>query len=224
MKHASMVIAVASCSAASARAPTRKPGSTVAIETSPGKATAVQVKETVATVESVDVKSRLVMLRDAAGREHAIIASPEVRNLEQLKKGDRVTVQYAESLSLKLVKNGKELPSRTDTTDGARAAGGRQAGRHRRRADQGHGERDRGEHREAHGHAERAEADGRSRRERSGSAGPDQGRRPDRRRVHAGGGGVRQAGSGRQVVRRRTAHAPRRARGCARRGAVTSRG
>jgi Cu/Ag efflux protein CusF len=105
-----------------------QPGGTVAIETSPGKATAVQIKETTATVESVDTKSRLVMLRDAAGREHALIAGPDVRNLEQVKKGDRVTVQYAESLSLKLVKNGKELPSRTEATDGARAPAGAKPG------------------------------------------------------------------------------------------------
>jgi Cu/Ag efflux protein CusF len=128
MKQASIVVAVGILLGGIGAAASAQTGGTVAIETSPGKATAVQVKEVVATVESVDAKSRLVMLRDASGREHAIIASPEVRNLEQVKKGDRVTVQYAESLSLKLVKDGKELPSRTDTTDGARAPAGAKPG------------------------------------------------------------------------------------------------
>lgn len=128
MKHTSMAIAVAVLLGGIGAAVSAQPGSTVAVETSPGQATAVQVKETVATVESVDVKSRQVMIRDAAGREHALVAGPDVRNLEQVKKGDRVTVQYAESLSLKLVKNGKELPSRTDTSDVARSEPGAKPG------------------------------------------------------------------------------------------------
>ena len=74
--------------------------------------------------------SAQVMLRDAKARSRArVVVGPEVRNLEQVKKGDRVTVQYAESLSLKLVKDGKELPSR-DHDDRRRAGRGRrQAGR-----------------------------------------------------------------------------------------------
>jgi Cu/Ag efflux protein CusF len=128
MKHAFTVMAVGVLLGGAGVAATAQPGSTIAVQTSPGKATAVQVKETTATVESVDLKSRQVMLRDAAGREHALAVGPDVRNLEQVKKGDRVQVQYAESLSLKLVKNGKELPSRTDTTDGARAPAGAKPG------------------------------------------------------------------------------------------------
>jgi len=128
MKHTSMAIAVAVLLGGIGAAVSAQPGSTVAVETSPGQATAVQVKETVATVESVDVKSRQVMIRDATGREHALVAGPDVRNLEQVKKGDRVTVQYAESLSLKLVKGGKELPNRTEMSDGARAPAGAKPG------------------------------------------------------------------------------------------------
>jgi len=128
MKHTSIVMAVAILAGGIGAAANAQPGGTIAIETSPGHAKAVQIKETVATVESVDVKKRHVMLRDAAGREHALALGPEVRNIDQLKKGDRVTVQYAESLSLKLVKNGKELPSRTDTSDVARSEPGAKPG------------------------------------------------------------------------------------------------
>ena len=128
MKHTSVVMAVAVLVGGIGAAVNAQPGGTVAIETSPGQAKAVQIKETVATVESVDAKKRQVMLRDAAGREHALVLGPEVRNVDQLKKGDRVTVQYAESLSLKLVKNGKELPSRTDTSDVARSQPGAKPG------------------------------------------------------------------------------------------------
>ena len=128
MKHTSIVMAVAILAGGIGAAANAQPGGTIAIETSPGHAKAVQIKETVATVESVDVKKRHVMLRDAAGREHALVLGPEVRNVDQLKKGDRVTVQYAESLSLKLVKNGKELPSRTETADMSRSEPGAKPG------------------------------------------------------------------------------------------------
>ena len=128
MKHTSIVMAVAILAGGIGAAAHAQPGGTIAIETSPGHAKAVQIKETVATVESVDVKKRHVTLRDAAGREHALVLGPEVRNVDQIKKGDRVTVQYAESLSLKLVKNGKELPSRTETADMSRSEPGAKPG------------------------------------------------------------------------------------------------
>ena len=49
-------------------------------------------------------------------------------NLEQLKVGDRVVVRYLQALSLDLKKDGKEVRSRIDTTDGARAAAGGRPG------------------------------------------------------------------------------------------------
>jgi Cu/Ag efflux protein CusF len=128
MKHTSSAMAVAIVVGGIGAAVNAQPGGTVVIETSPGHAKAVQIKEATATVESIDAKKRHVMLRDAAGREHALVLGPEVRNVEQLKKGDRVTVQYAESLSLKLVKNGKELPSRSETSDAERAQPGAKPG------------------------------------------------------------------------------------------------
>ena len=94
MKHTSIVMAVALLAGGIGGAVNAQPGSTIAIETSPGHAKAVQIKETTATIESVDVKKRHVMLRDAAGREHALVLGPEVRNVDQLKKGDKVMIKY----------------------------------------------------------------------------------------------------------------------------------
>ena len=45
-----------------------------------------------AVVESVDQKSRTVLLRDDHGDLETIIASPEVRNLAQVHPGDHVLV------------------------------------------------------------------------------------------------------------------------------------
>jgi len=104
-------------------------GETVtAVEKSPGKAKITQMKEAVATVESVDPAKREVTLRDSKGRKHSFVAGPEIRNLEQVKAGDRVLVQYAEALSLKLVKDGKELRSKALVSDTARAPEGSRPG------------------------------------------------------------------------------------------------
>jgi hypothetical protein len=60
------------------------------------------VIETSATVESVDQQTREVRLRAADGRELAVVAGPEVRNLPELKAGDMVRVTYYESVAARL--------------------------------------------------------------------------------------------------------------------------
>ena len=52
----------------------------------------------------------------------------DVRNLDQVKVGDRVVVHYVEALSLALMKGGKELRSRSETSDSARTAAGERPG------------------------------------------------------------------------------------------------
>jgi hypothetical protein len=54
-----------------------------------------------ATVESVDQATRQVVLRDDAdGTTFAVTAGPEVRNLPQLAAGDRVRLDYYQSLAV----------------------------------------------------------------------------------------------------------------------------
>ena len=54
-----------------------------------------------ATVESVDQATRQVVLRDDAdGTTFAVTAGPEVRNLPQLAAGDRVQLDYYQSLAV----------------------------------------------------------------------------------------------------------------------------
>ncbi len=56
-----------------------------------------------ATVTAVDPKTRMITLRDVDGETAVTFkASQEMRNLEQLKVGDRVTVEYYESVAIQV--------------------------------------------------------------------------------------------------------------------------
>ena len=59
----------------------------------------VSVVETSAKVKSVNQETREVQLRSANGRELAVVAGPEVRNLPQLQAGDVVRLSYYESVA-----------------------------------------------------------------------------------------------------------------------------
>jgi len=84
-------------------------------------------REVSATVTAIDVNTRMVVLRESDGTEFALVVGPEVRNLEQVKVGDRVVTRYRESLGAELRKRGDgsgdtEAPSVSSTA--ARAADG----------------------------------------------------------------------------------------------------
>jgi hypothetical protein len=61
-----------------------------------------------ATVQSVNMKTRHVVLKGEDGKEFTIVASPEVRNLAQVKKGDVLRVTYKESMAYEVSKPGKK--------------------------------------------------------------------------------------------------------------------
>ncbi|MGD0229503.1 MAG: hypothetical protein ABSC19_03980 [Syntrophorhabdales bacterium] len=80
-----------------------------------------------ATVESVDMKNRVVTLRGPEGKAFSVKVGEDVRNLSQVKPGDRVMVQYYESIALQMVKPGERpMTSVTETT--RRVAPGQQPG------------------------------------------------------------------------------------------------
>ena len=64
-----------------------------------------------ATVESVDAATRRVRLLRPDGRAMVVQAGPSVRNFEQLRAGDRVTVRYTEALAAEVVKPGTGVTS-----------------------------------------------------------------------------------------------------------------
>jgi hypothetical protein len=74
-----------------------------------------EVTHLTATVEAVDMKTRTVTLRGPRGNAVDLQAGPEVKNLAQVKVGDKVEVDYMESLGLAL-KRGENLRTREETT------------------------------------------------------------------------------------------------------------
>ena len=98
--------------------------STLTKQTTPGQGTLVQTHKIVATVEEVDAAKGHVTLKGPKGNILALAVGPEVRNLAQVKVGDKVVVKYVEALTLTLKKDGKELRSSKSTSDAVRTAPG----------------------------------------------------------------------------------------------------
>lgn len=74
------------------------------VSSSPGKASAVNVVELAATVVGIDKATRTVMLRGPQGRTLDVVCGDEVRNFDQIRVGDQVSVRYLESRTLELKK------------------------------------------------------------------------------------------------------------------------
>ena len=60
-----------------------------------------------ATVEAVDLKTRKVTLRGEQGKVFTVQAGPEVVNLPQVRVGDKVEVEYLESLMVRKADQGE---------------------------------------------------------------------------------------------------------------------
>lgn len=75
----------------------------------------------VATIEAVDAARRSVTLKGPKGAAQTMTVSEQVRNLAQVKVGDRVLVTYVQALALQLKKAGAGVREREG---GARAAPG----------------------------------------------------------------------------------------------------
>ena len=60
-----------------------------------------------ATVEAVDLKTRMVTLRASNGQTFKVEAGKEVVNLPQVKVGDEVVARYSEALAVRMAKPGE---------------------------------------------------------------------------------------------------------------------
>jgi Cu/Ag efflux protein CusF len=75
-----------------------------------------------ATVQAVDLEKREVVLKGKSGKLHTIKVGEEVRNLPQVKVGDRVVLTYYEALAVTLEKNATGgIATRKDTVTVDRA-------------------------------------------------------------------------------------------------------
>jgi hypothetical protein len=94
--------------------------------TPPAPTTVSQTQRITATVDAIDQAKRLVTLRGPDGKTMTAQVGPEVRNLGQVKVGDRVVMEYTEAIMAEVVKKG------TGTADAgvavARAAPGQRPG------------------------------------------------------------------------------------------------
>ena len=63
-------------------------------------------EEVRASVQAIDVPTRMLTLRGPEGNDFTVEVDPEVRNLPQVKVGDDVVVRYYEALGAQLVSRG----------------------------------------------------------------------------------------------------------------------
>lgn len=63
---------------------------------------------TTATVESIDLAARTVVLKDAEGKTTTMVVPESIQNLDKLKVGDTVTTTYAIALAAQILKPGEE--------------------------------------------------------------------------------------------------------------------
>jgi len=86
------------------------------------------VASMIATVVSVDLDTREVVLRDEDGEAIRFVAGDEVRNLAQVEVGDRVVVEHSVGLLLMASPATGEGPMRADVLDVWRAELGQKPG------------------------------------------------------------------------------------------------
>ena len=72
-----------------------------------------KVLSSYATVEAVDMKTRIVTLKNPEGQTFTIHAGEKVVNLPQVHPGDRVDVTYAETLQVRMAEPGETKNSIT---------------------------------------------------------------------------------------------------------------
>ena len=87
-----------------------------------------EVSSMVATVESVNLETREVVLRDEDGETVRFIAGDEVRNLAQVEVGDRVVVEHSVALLLLAAPATGGTPARADMLNVWRAELGQKPG------------------------------------------------------------------------------------------------
>ena len=66
-----------------------------------------------ATVEAIDLATRMVTLKGPKGNTFTFKAGEEVRNLPQVKVGDQVVAKYYESIAIEVKKPGEATPGVT---------------------------------------------------------------------------------------------------------------
>ncbi|MEB2285856.1 MAG: hypothetical protein OZ922_14360 [Myxococcales bacterium] len=122
-----LAVTVAACGTEKV-APPPAPVAAVTQTEKPGQVVDRAVVSAAARVVKVDLKSRVVTLKNAEGKVFDLKVGEEVRNLPQVKKGDDVVVTYYESLAITLKKPGEATPGVTVADAAGRAEPGAMPG------------------------------------------------------------------------------------------------
>ncbi len=83
-----------------------------------------QEVDLVATVVSVDLPSRTVVLQGDDGKQSKVKVGEAVQRLDEIKPGDKVKMRYYESVTMDLRRHSKDKPSATSETVSERAPAG----------------------------------------------------------------------------------------------------
>ena len=86
-----------------------------------GKVEVAQLVELNGAITALDLATRDVTLKTDEGKEVSFVAGEDVKRLEDLKVGDRVEIQYYESLALSLSKVEGGTPASSETSSEMRA-------------------------------------------------------------------------------------------------------
>ncbi len=77
-------------------------------------------RETVVTVESIDVPERLVTVRSASGDRSTYYVAESIKDFPQAKVGDKVRIRYRESYAFRVMSPGESAPGLEVTTETSR--------------------------------------------------------------------------------------------------------
>ncbi|SDD75739.1 hypothetical protein SAMN05216345_11541 [Cupriavidus sp. YR651] len=97
------------------------------VSRTPDQTTVTGVAKVTATITAIDAASRKVTLKTKAGKVRDLVVGEDVRNFDQLKVGDIVTIEYKEALTVSL-KKGSGPPSMQERESADRAAPGAKPG------------------------------------------------------------------------------------------------
>jgi hypothetical protein len=122
MKKIALVSAAVLMMGTSAVMAQNKPQAVVAVETAPGVLKVAEGVQFQGKFKSVDPKTREVVIVGPNGNEYKTVLGDEVRNFNQIKVGDIVTLTHVEVLVADLKKPSKvEIRERVETEKAARA-------------------------------------------------------------------------------------------------------
>ncbi|MEN9944660.1 MAG: hypothetical protein RLY18_618 [Pseudomonadota bacterium] len=122
MKKIALVSAAVLMMGTSAVMAQNKPQAVVAVETAPGVLKVAEGVQFQGKFKSVDPKTREVVIIGPNGNEYKTVLGDEVRNFNQIKVGDIVTLTHVEILVADIKKPSKvEIRERVETEKAARA-------------------------------------------------------------------------------------------------------